>query len=46
MMKEIRGYKLEPIDFVVTWVDNQDPEWQREKNEYSPQSDIDAPICT
>lgn len=41
-MKEIRGYKLEPIDFVVTWVDNQDPEWQREKNEYSPQSDIDG----
>lgn len=23
-----------PIDFVLTWVDDQDPEWQKEKNAY------------
>ena len=24
------------IDFVVTWVDGNDPEWQKEKNKYNP----------
>lgn len=23
-----------PIDFVVTWVDDGDPAWRKEKNEY------------
>jgi hypothetical protein len=25
------------IDFVITWVDGNDPEWQREKNKYLPE---------
>lgn len=27
---------MQEIDFVVTWVDGADPEWQREKNRYTP----------
>ncbi len=26
------------IDFVITWVDDQDPEWQKEKDKYSSKS--------
>ncbi|MBO5417829.1 MAG: Stealth CR1 domain-containing protein [Clostridia bacterium] len=26
----------EPVDFVVTWVDGNDPEWKREKENYLP----------
>lgn len=29
-----------PIDFVITWVDGANPEWQREKAQYSPGSDV------
>lgn len=25
---------MEPIDFVVTWVDGNDPEWLKEKQKY------------
>lgn len=34
-----------PIDFVVLWVDGNDPEWQRRFNEYAPQDkqiDVDC----
>lgn len=27
--------KIEPIDFVVTWVDDRDPEWRKERAKYS-----------
>lgn len=27
---------LEKIDFVIIWVDGNDPEWQKEKNSFSP----------
>lgn len=31
-----------PIDFVVTWVDGNDPVWQAEKAKYAPHLDEDA----
>ncbi len=31
-----------PIDFVVTWVDGNDPEWQEEKRKYSPPDNSDS----
>ncbi len=30
-----------PIDFVIIWVDGNDPEWRAEKAKYSPPSDSD-----
>lgn len=30
---------MEPIDFVITWVDGSDPAWQKEKAEYSPKKE-------
>ncbi len=30
-----------PIDFVVTWVDGNDPVWQAEKAKYSPNKNAD-----
>ena len=24
------------IDFVIAWVDGNDPEWRKQKNEYNP----------
>ena len=30
-----------PIDFVVTWVDGNDPVWQAEKAKYSPDKNAD-----
>lgn len=33
------------IDFVVTWVNGQDPKWQRQKANYSPGTDMDDNIC-
>ncbi|MCD7918038.1 MAG: Stealth CR1 domain-containing protein, partial [Clostridiales bacterium] len=35
----------EPIDFVVTWVDGSDPEWQRQQQRYrsNPIDNGDAP---
>ena len=30
----------EPIDFVVTWVNGNDKEWQKEKNKYSEKNDF------
>ena len=30
--------KEQPIDFVVTWLDSSDPEWQKSLNIYSPDS--------
>lgn len=32
------------IDFVVMWVDGNDPEWQKEKNRYNPKSNADGTI--
>ncbi|MCD8085842.1 MAG: Stealth CR1 domain-containing protein [Clostridiales bacterium] len=36
---------MEPIDFVVTWVDDSDPEWQRQRRRYqaNPVENGDAP---
>lgn len=31
---------IEPIDFVVTWVDGNDKEWQKEKNKYDEHNDF------
>ena len=33
-----------PIDFVVLWVDCNDPDWQKEKNQYSGVKDVDNSI--
>ncbi len=33
---------MSAIDFVITWVDGDDPAWQREKARYSPAKDADA----
>ena len=33
-----------PIDFVVTWVDGNDPIWQAEKAKYSPNKNADSRI--
>lgn len=30
---------MEPIDFVITWVDGSDPAWQKEKAEYFPKKE-------
>lgn len=30
---------MEPIDFVILWVDGNDPAWQKERNAYAPSSD-------
>src|SRR5699024_7947863 len=30
-----------PIDFILCWVDDSDPEWQREKRYYSPSKQVD-----
>ena len=30
------------IDFVITWVDNTDEEWLKEKQKYSPNKNVDA----
>ena len=30
----------EPIDFVVTWVDGNDEEWQKDKNKYEEHNDF------
>lgn len=34
----------EPIDFVVCWVDGNDEEWQRQKNQYNPDIKSDSRI--
>lgn len=31
----------EKIDFVICWVDGNDPEWQQEKNKYEPKAEND-----
>ena len=35
----------EKIDFVIMWVDGNDPKWQTEKNKYTPPLNADASIC-
>lgn len=32
------------IDFVITWVDGNDPKWQRKRNQYSPKEQQDVSI--
>lgn len=34
----------EKIDFVIIWVDGNDPKWQKEKNKYDPKVDSDNRI--
>ena len=34
------------IDFVITWVDGNDPDWQKQKMEYSMQPDLCGAFCT
>lgn len=34
--------KLDKIDFVITWVDGNDKEWQKEKDKYSPDKKTDS----
>ena len=33
---------MEKIDFVIAWVDGNDPEWRKQKNEYSPSKETDS----
>ena len=33
--------RIEPIDFVITWVDGDDPAWREEKQKYSQKKDDD-----
>lgn len=35
---------MEKIDFVVTWVDGNDPAWQAEKRKYQPSDKVDAGV--
>ena len=35
MSQKTRNLKESAIDFVIPWVDGNDPEWRREKNMYS-----------
>ena len=30
-----------PIDFIMIWVDGNDPEWQKEKRKYQPGNTAD-----
>lgn len=39
---EVGKKDTERIDFVITWVDGNDIDWQRQKNNYSTKGDIDA----
>ena len=34
-----------PIDFVIIWVDGNDPEWLRQKSEYRPDTNTDTRAC-
>ena len=34
----------EEIDFVIMWVDGNDPEWQKEKSKYDVKTNADATI--
>jgi len=34
----------EKIDFVITWVDCNDPKWQKEKNKYKPEKNTDTSV--
>lgn len=34
--------KSDKIDFVITWVDGNDPEWQKEKAKYQPKQNVDV----
>ena len=36
---------MEMIDFVVTWLDSTDPEWQKEYAHYSPNSKGDISLA-
>lgn len=35
---------MEKIDFVIMWVDGNDPKWQKEKSKYNPDSNADGSI--
>lgn len=35
---------MNDIDFVIIWVDGNDPEWQAEKNKYKPDSHTDSRV--
>ena len=35
-----RDNNIPEIDFVITWVDGNDPDWQKQKMEYSIQPDL------
>ena len=35
-----RDNNIPEIDFVITWVDGNDPDWQKQKMEYSMQPDL------
>jgi hypothetical protein len=34
-----------PIDFVITWVDGNDPKWLEERNKYRPDTNTDSRAC-
>ncbi|MDR2531859.1 MAG: Stealth CR1 domain-containing protein [Oscillospiraceae bacterium] len=34
-----------PIDFVIIWVDGNDPQWQKERNKYRPDANTDSRAC-
>lgn len=36
---------MSKIDFVITWVDGNDPEWLKQKNEYNPNKSSDISVC-
>ncbi len=35
---------MEKIDFVIMWVDGNDPKWQKERSKYNPDSNADGSI--
>lgn len=42
MQKNENNY---PIDFVIIWVDGNDPEWLEERNKYKPELNTDVRTC-
>ena len=40
----VAGKNSSGIDFVIMWVDPNDPKWQKEKNKYTPKKNTDSSI--
>lgn len=43
-MKKQIDKQEQDIDFVIAWVDGNDPKWKAEKDKYNPQKNVDARV--